>query len=485
MPAITQQLIDALAPNPAASLNGRKISRAGGFLTRTRSEDGSFYAGECSGSGKNPYITSADFLEEGAPVFRCTCPSRQFPCKHALALLYEIMEDKPFTVAPIPEDILQKRAKKAASAKKASEEAASAPKKPARSNNAARKKKLQKQLEGLDTVEKLVRDLMNAGLGSMGGTALKTYRELGRQLGDYYLPGPQRLLNRLILEIEGYQADGGDAHYQAAAATLVRLWSLTKKSRAYLQGKLDANDAAQDANPLFEELGGVWKLSELSELGLVKKDVRLIQLAFWVTRDDARGEFIDTGCWADLSDGEVAFTLNYRPFKALKHVKQDDTVFGIAKVSEAAFYPGDGNRRVRWEAAPNGAPGASYGGADAGDCALLREKAAPAIAPLMKTAKNVLKGTMADPYWCCLLRFDRIGLIGDAFAVRDASGDTCALGDCPGLEPTTHRLGMLPDASLLADRTLLGAVWYDGEARRMKIQPLSIVTETDVVRLLY
>jgi hypothetical protein len=40
--------------------------------------------GLCAGSGKNPYQTIADL---SGPAYRCSCPSRKFPCKHALGLL--------------------------------------------------------------------------------------------------------------------------------------------------------------------------------------------------------------------------------------------------------------------------------------------------------------------------------------------------------------------------------------------------------------
>ena len=40
--------------------------------------------GKCQGSGKTPYQVSVDLA---GPAFRCSCPSRKFPCKHALALL--------------------------------------------------------------------------------------------------------------------------------------------------------------------------------------------------------------------------------------------------------------------------------------------------------------------------------------------------------------------------------------------------------------
>ncbi|WP_315987368.1 SWIM zinc finger family protein [Actinomadura sp. HBU206391] len=40
--------------------------------------------GSCQGSGKSAYRAIVDLSE---PAFRCSCPSRKFPCKHALALL--------------------------------------------------------------------------------------------------------------------------------------------------------------------------------------------------------------------------------------------------------------------------------------------------------------------------------------------------------------------------------------------------------------
>ena len=69
--------------------------------------------------------------------------------------------------------------------------------------------------------------------------------------------------------------------------------------------------------------------------------------------------------------------------------------------------------------------------------------------------------------------------------LRTAEGETIVLGNAPGMEATTDRLALLPDNRLLENQVLLGAFYYDGESRRLKLQPLSIVTDTDVVRLLY
>lgn len=496
MQQITEQQILAMAPNAAAASNGRKISQKGGFVRRERSEDDTFYLGECTGSGKSNYITTVDFVEAGNPVCRCSCPSRQFPCKHGLALLYEIQAGKGFGICQIPEDILKKREKKlaksAASAAGSGEDAnrgagvpgedgeVAAKKKAAaeRSARSARAKKLKKQLEGLELAARLIRELMRAGLGTMGGAALKTYEQLAKQLGDYYLPGPQRLLNGLILEISAFQKDGGEEHYEAAIDILEKFWTLIKKSEKYLSDKLAREDVGQDDNELYEELGGIWKLSELEALGRGKADVSLMQLSFWVNYDAARKEYIDTGCWADLATGEIFLSLNYRPLKALKYVKEEDTVFGVAHVPMAACYPGEGNLRIRWDSA-------QIRPVERADLQRLRAMAAVPLGAEAKAAKNLLKNAMADPLYIRLISFAKLGKTKEGFALETEGGETIALGDAPGMEPSTERLSLLPAAGLLQGQVLLGAFYYDRKARRLKLQPLSILTESDVVRLLY
>ena len=112
MKKLDKEKILALAPNSSAVANAKKICSSGSFVKLAHSPDDTFYMGECKGSGKSNYIVSADFIDEENPVMRCTCPSRQFPCKHGLALLFEIADEKTFEECEIPEDILSKREKK-------------------------------------------------------------------------------------------------------------------------------------------------------------------------------------------------------------------------------------------------------------------------------------------------------------------------------------------------------------------------------------
>ncbi|MCI8386885.1 MAG: metal-binding protein [Clostridiales bacterium] len=482
MRQITQQQILALAPNSTAALNGQKISQKGGFVRLECSADDTFYLGECTGSGKSNYITTADFIDPNNPVFRCSCPSRQFPCKHSLALLYEIMAQKKFNICEIPEDILQKREKKMARDAKANapeSDTETKKKSPSKASQAAKSKKIKMQLEGLELTAKLTSDLVRSGLGTMGGASLDTYRQLSKQLGDYYLPGPQRLLNRLILEIEAFQKDSSESHYDSAIAVLEELYALVKKSTQYLSAKLESGEVAQDDNLLYEKLGGVWKLSELSALGLSRQNVHLIQLSFYITYDEAAKEYVDTGVWLDLDSGEISLTQNYRPIKALKYVKQDDSIFGVADIDEAVWYPGDGNRRVRWD-------GAAIRAVEQSDIDKIRSLAPANFTEQVKAAKNYLKNSLSDDLLIGLIPYTQIGRVGDdKYALKTDSGDTIMLGDAPNLEASVQNLSILPSTELLFNNILCGAYYYDAANRRLCVQPLSIITSDRIVRLLY
>src|SRR5690606_13696185 len=55
----------------------------------TLGQDGVAAWGQCQGSGKNPYQTQVSL---GETAFKCSCPSRKFPCKHGLGLLLLLSE---------------------------------------------------------------------------------------------------------------------------------------------------------------------------------------------------------------------------------------------------------------------------------------------------------------------------------------------------------------------------------------------------------
>ena len=82
MPRWNLAAVEKAAPDAASLTAARKLAAPGPW-SDTGSTD-TLVWGKCQGSGKSPYQVSIDLA---GPAYRCSCPSRKFPCKHALALL--------------------------------------------------------------------------------------------------------------------------------------------------------------------------------------------------------------------------------------------------------------------------------------------------------------------------------------------------------------------------------------------------------------
>jgi hypothetical protein len=77
----TTDKILELAPDAASASAAEGLAEAGAWSGL--GYDARAVWGQCQGSGKNPYQTRIDL---NGPAFKCSCPSRKFPCKHGLAL---------------------------------------------------------------------------------------------------------------------------------------------------------------------------------------------------------------------------------------------------------------------------------------------------------------------------------------------------------------------------------------------------------------
>jgi hypothetical protein len=97
--ALTRGAIEAMAPDQSALAAASKLLQPAKWPSRFR--QGGLIWGECQGSGANPYRVVADTEDPGS---KCTCPSRKFPCKHALALMWMFVEDEAaFKTNEIPD----------------------------------------------------------------------------------------------------------------------------------------------------------------------------------------------------------------------------------------------------------------------------------------------------------------------------------------------------------------------------------------------
>ncbi|MGX5213115.1 SWIM zinc finger family protein [Streptomyces violaceus] len=82
----TADQVLALAPDTASRKAGSKLGAAGPWSEAGSSDEGTVW-GLCKGSGSKPYQTVVDIADASGPAYKCSCPSRKFPCKHALGLL--------------------------------------------------------------------------------------------------------------------------------------------------------------------------------------------------------------------------------------------------------------------------------------------------------------------------------------------------------------------------------------------------------------
>ncbi len=472
---ITEELIRSLAPNQNAISNAQKISRTGGFVTLYQTENKDLIFGECKGSGKSGYHTSADFSGD-TPVFRCSCPSRQFPCKHSLAIMYEWVSGKNFEVAEIPEDIARKREKITKRKEKAKEEEKTGPKKPSKTSLAAAKKKLQKQLEGLELAETFVTDLLNRGVSSINGSSSASYKNLAKQLGDYYLPELQAIMLEIITVAEELSEQPDDRELNRLVMLCVRLSSSVKKSKEYIQTKLESGNVQPEDSILYEAMGGIWKLTQLKEIGLYKENARIVQLSFTVLDDTIHKAYVETGYWIDLDSGEISRTENIRPYRSAKHIKSEDSALGVYHIPVLYRYPGGMNRRIRWE-------GMEQTDLEDKNYEEILNKAESSIGEAVKKAKNELKNTLSEQVCAMLLPFDSI-----KFAAEDGHGVLLYQGESIGLKanenyPEVCNILHLEPEEVLENGVLLGELFYDAENRKIYICPISIVTRDGIAAL--
>ncbi len=481
MISINHEFIEAAAPNAEAAKAGRGLVLKNQFVALNHSPDNTLWFGRCQGSGKTPYLCSADFMIPEKPVYRCTCPSRQFPCKHSLGLLYAVADGKKFTDAEVPEELAAKREKAAVRVEKKKADAD----KPVKVNVSALAKKIKAQLDGIDLLEKLTQDITRLGIGNMNAKTAQELEEQARQLGNAYLPGAQTALRHYT---KLFQDDSGEeltaarreAIYSEALDQLARLHALIGKGRAFLQKRLENPELSPETDTSIAAwLGHAWQLRELKDAGLVEENVELVQLAFHSYDDVARKEYVDAGIWMHLGNGRISVTQTFRPYKAAKHIKSDDTFTQVAQIKELCVYPGDINKRIRWD-------GMVARPIEPGDLTKIRAHGRGEFAPVVKEVKNALKSPLADKHPICALNYRRLGAVGKAFVLEDKAGERLVLTDAGITEEprTTHLLTLLPK-DLFQDQTMIVRFRHDLDTRKLQVKPLSIVTGSEVIRLTF
>lgn len=258
----------ALVTDPGTLKRGQELAGPAKWGNLGRTDTAAW--GECAGSGSKPYLTGIDLTE---PAFKCSCPSRVFPCKHGAGLLLLLARQPALVPAGTPPawlaDWLGKRqAKDEAQAEKA---AAKIPKKaaapaadlalgevevPNTTAPAAPTKRdtqrLARRQAGAEDLATWLLDLLRAGVADLGTKPGSFWESQAARLVDNQLPG----LAAMLRELADYPTAG--PHW--AANLLSRLGEVYLLVRAFLNRESLPAAAQQE---IGQQVGTAIKKDEL------------------------------------------------------------------------------------------------------------------------------------------------------------------------------------------------------------------------------
>ena len=352
--AIDLKAIEQLATDQSSLKAAAGLAKPAKWSGVGASHDGALVWGECAGSGANPYRVMADLRDLGN---KCTCPSRKFPCKHVLGLLWMKAEAvTAFAPAETPawvSDWLGRRRTGSGAAKAPSNTPASAPKDlraaqqaepeqvedpkdKARREAAAAKRSEDTEraiLDALDALEQWIGDQLRLGLSAFVDDATSRCRRIAARLVD----GKAAVLAGRIDELPGrlLALPAGDRPRGA----VVELGKLVLLARAFRAAPRDADirraiaasetrEAVLD-NPQTLRVNARWEV--LDEQIQTRRD-GLVSQATWLLNLDGdgprfamlldffpasvgrRGSVFTPG---ERFQGELAFYPSRQPLRAL------------------------------------------------------------------------------------------------------------------------------------------------------------------------
>jgi hypothetical protein len=206
--AWTTEQVLAIAPDASSAKSGKDLSAPRKW--KTLGLDQTCAWGTIQGSGKNPYQTCIDF---GGPAFKCTCPSRKFPCKHGVGLFLIVAQqagtmaekEPPGWVAEWMAKRAEKEEKKAAGA--APPETPPDPEAAAKAAAAAEKRVASREAKvtsGLEELGVWLDDLVRSGFATLPGKPSNFWTNPAARLMDAQAPG----LARRISALDGITSTG-------------------------------------------------------------------------------------------------------------------------------------------------------------------------------------------------------------------------------------------------------------------------------------
>ncbi|PZD73190.1 hypothetical protein C1752_02256 [Acaryochloris thomasi RCC1774] len=187
----TEQVL-ALSPDANSTKNGKSLANLSKWQTLGCTDNVTW--GECKGSGKKPYRTQIDLTE---PAFRCSCPSRKFPCKHALALFLLLAgQVDSFTEHSPPDWVQEWLGKRSQTTQKKQEKQTATLTDPAARAKRAEKREAKIQA-GLVDLDLWLRDLIRQGLATAQSQPYSFWDQPAARMVDAQAPALARRLREM------------------------------------------------------------------------------------------------------------------------------------------------------------------------------------------------------------------------------------------------------------------------------------------------
>ena len=271
----------ALAPDPGSATAGRKLAAPGPWAQTGTAADPAAVWGLCAGSGKTPYATVVDLT---GPAYRCSCPSRKFPCKHALGLLL-LWSAGSVPAGEVPDwagSWLASRAERAAApAAPASAPTGDAPADPAAAARRAAQR-AERMAGGIAELDTWLTDQVRGGLAGLERSGYRPFETVAARMVDAQVPGLAGRLRALRSVVAGGEGWPGRVLEELAMLRLTtsghrRLGTLPPDLAACVRRELGQPVARDDvlAGPPLRDCWTVLALRDTAEDRLTTRRVWL------------------------------------------------------------------------------------------------------------------------------------------------------------------------------------------------------------------
>jgi hypothetical protein len=336
---LRQETIEAAAPDQASLAAAVKLLKPALWSGFGGSADGKLIWGDCQGSGANPYRLAVDLDTVGS---KCTCPSRKFPCKHALALMLMQSRGQAFPAADVPPWVVEWMGRRKGGAVAAApthtapslaavvEEPAPAPDPKAEARREAQRVKREAETSaairaGLADLEGWISDQLRSGLAGLTANLPARCRQVAARIVDARMGALAARIDELPARIQALPAA------RRVDALVAELGNLVLMSRAWGDGSAPdpglrrqiATTETRDAllaDPSALRVTSLWSVSATRE----------------VTRRDG---LVAQSTWLANQGEGPAFALLQDYFPASAGRRSAAFVEGEVLGAELVFYP--------------------------------------------------------------------------------------------------------------------------------------------------